>query len=36
VLAGELAAASGAHQTAFAEYEKVMRPFVKINQALGM
>jgi 2-polyprenyl-6-methoxyphenol hydroxylase-like FAD-dependent oxidoreductase len=36
VLAGELAAASGAHQTAFAEYETVMRPFVKINQALGI
>jgi 2-polyprenyl-6-methoxyphenol hydroxylase-like FAD-dependent oxidoreductase len=36
VLAGELAAASGAPETAFAEYEKVMRPFVKINQALGV
>jgi 2-polyprenyl-6-methoxyphenol hydroxylase-like FAD-dependent oxidoreductase len=36
VLAGELAAASGAHQTAFAEYESVMRPFVNANQALGI
>jgi 2-polyprenyl-6-methoxyphenol hydroxylase-like FAD-dependent oxidoreductase len=36
VQAGELAAASGAHQTAFAEYEKAMRPFVKINQTLGV
>jgi 2-polyprenyl-6-methoxyphenol hydroxylase-like FAD-dependent oxidoreductase len=36
VLAGELAAASGAYHTGFAEYESVMRPFVKINQALGI
>jgi 2-polyprenyl-6-methoxyphenol hydroxylase-like FAD-dependent oxidoreductase len=36
VLAGELAAASGAHQTAFAQYEKEMRPFVMLNQALGI
>jgi 2-polyprenyl-6-methoxyphenol hydroxylase-like FAD-dependent oxidoreductase len=36
VLAGELAAASGAPEMAFAEYEKAMRPFVKINRALGV
>jgi 2-polyprenyl-6-methoxyphenol hydroxylase-like FAD-dependent oxidoreductase len=36
VLAGELAAASGAHPRAFAEYENVMRPFVAANQALGL
>jgi 2-polyprenyl-6-methoxyphenol hydroxylase-like FAD-dependent oxidoreductase len=36
VLAGELAAASGAYQTAFDRYEKEMRPFVTHNQALGM
>jgi 2-polyprenyl-6-methoxyphenol hydroxylase-like FAD-dependent oxidoreductase len=36
VLAGELAAASGAHLPAFAEYESVMRPFVEANQALGL
>jgi 2-polyprenyl-6-methoxyphenol hydroxylase-like FAD-dependent oxidoreductase len=36
VLAGELAAASGAYQTAFQQYEKEMRPFVALNQALGM
>ena len=36
VLAGELAAASGAHLRAFAEYENVMRPFVEANQALGL
>jgi 2-polyprenyl-6-methoxyphenol hydroxylase-like FAD-dependent oxidoreductase len=35
-LAGELVAASGAPETAFAEYEKVIRPFVNINQVLGM
>src|SRR5215813_1024252 len=35
VLAGELAAASGAHPNAFAEFESVMRPFVEANQALG-
>jgi 2-polyprenyl-6-methoxyphenol hydroxylase-like FAD-dependent oxidoreductase len=35
VLAGELAAASGDHLRAFAEYESVMRPFVEANQALG-
>lgn len=36
VLAGELAAASGNHRKAFAEYEREMRPFVEANQALGM
>src|SRR5262245_380519 len=36
VLAGELAAASGDHVRAFAEFEKVMRPFVQANQALGL
>jgi len=36
VLAGELAAASDAYQTAFQQYEKEMRPFVAINQALGL
>ena len=36
VLAGELAAASGDHLRAFAEYESVMRPFVEANQALGL
>jgi 2-polyprenyl-6-methoxyphenol hydroxylase-like FAD-dependent oxidoreductase len=36
VLAGELAAASGDHSRAFAEYEGVMRPFVEANQALGL
>src|SRR5262249_21824881 len=36
VLAGELAAASGAHERAFAEFESVMRPFVEANQALGL
>jgi 2-polyprenyl-6-methoxyphenol hydroxylase-like FAD-dependent oxidoreductase len=36
VLAGELAAASGAYQIAFDRYEKEMRPFVMLNQALGI
>jgi 2-polyprenyl-6-methoxyphenol hydroxylase-like FAD-dependent oxidoreductase len=36
VLAGELAAASGTHSRAFAEFESVMRPFVAANQALGL
>src|SRR5215510_7776701 len=36
VLAGELAAASGAYQVAFRQYEKEMRPFVALNQALGL
>src|SRR6476620_11496289 len=35
VLAGELVAASGAYQAAFDHYEKEMRPFVALNQALG-
>jgi 2-polyprenyl-6-methoxyphenol hydroxylase-like FAD-dependent oxidoreductase len=36
MLAGELAAASGAHPRAFAEFENPMRPFVEANQALGL
>ena len=36
VLAGELTTASGAYQAAFDEYEKEMRPFVTLNQALGV
>jgi 2-polyprenyl-6-methoxyphenol hydroxylase-like FAD-dependent oxidoreductase len=36
VLAGELAAASGDHEAAFAEYDRVMRPFIAVNQALGI
>jgi 2-polyprenyl-6-methoxyphenol hydroxylase-like FAD-dependent oxidoreductase len=36
VLAGELAAANGNHQTAFANYESQMRWFVKANQRLGV
>jgi 2-polyprenyl-6-methoxyphenol hydroxylase-like FAD-dependent oxidoreductase len=36
VLAGALAAASGAHLRAFAEFESVLRPFVEANQALGL
>jgi len=36
VLAGELAAASGAYQTAFRQYETELRPFVDRNQALGL
>jgi 2-polyprenyl-6-methoxyphenol hydroxylase-like FAD-dependent oxidoreductase len=36
VLAGELAAASGAYQTAFDQYEREMRPFVALNQELGV
>jgi 2-polyprenyl-6-methoxyphenol hydroxylase-like FAD-dependent oxidoreductase len=36
VLAGELAAASGDQLRAFAEFERVMRPFVEANQALGL
>lgn len=35
VLADELAAAEGDHETAFAAYEKRMRPFVTINQTLA-
>ena len=33
VLAGELANAAGDHTTAFANYERVMRPFAERNQA---
>jgi 2-polyprenyl-6-methoxyphenol hydroxylase-like FAD-dependent oxidoreductase len=36
VLAGELAAASGDHRTAFAEYDRLLRPFVIANQRLGI
>ena len=36
VLAGELAAASGAHHIAFDQYEKELRPFVLRNQELGI
>jgi 2-polyprenyl-6-methoxyphenol hydroxylase-like FAD-dependent oxidoreductase len=36
VLAGELAAASDVRQTAFQRYETEMRPFVALNQALGI
>jgi len=36
VMAGELTTASGAYQAAFDEYEKEMRPFVTLNQALGI
>src|SRR5262244_2222503 len=36
VLAGELAAAGGDHEAAFAEYDRVMRPFIAVNQALGI
>src|SRR5262245_9269947 len=36
VLAGELAAAGGAWQTAFQQYEQEMRAFVGLNQALGV
>ena len=36
VLAGELAAASGAYQTAFQNYEREMRPFVALNQELAV
>ncbi|AYF77890.1 FAD-dependent oxidoreductase [Nocardia yunnanensis] len=35
VLAGELAAAHGDHEIAFAAYEQRMRPFVRENQKLG-
>ena len=35
VLAGELAAPSGAYQTAFRQYEEEMHPFVVVNQELG-
>ena len=36
ILAGELAAAKGIYQTAFDQYEKEMKPFVKLNQELGI
>ncbi len=36
VLAGELAAAPGDYPRAFAEFERVMRPFIEANQALGL
>ena len=36
VLAGELAAEPRAYQSAFQQYEKEMRPFVALNQALGL
>lgn len=36
VLAGEPAAASGAYQIALDRYEREIRPFVMINQALGI
>jgi 2-polyprenyl-6-methoxyphenol hydroxylase-like FAD-dependent oxidoreductase len=36
VLAGELAAASGAYRAAFDQYEKVLRPYVMLNQELGI
>jgi 2-polyprenyl-6-methoxyphenol hydroxylase-like FAD-dependent oxidoreductase len=36
VLAGELAAAGGDHEAAFAEYDRVMRPFIAVNQELGI
>lgn len=35
VLAGELAAANGDHQSGFDAYERQMRPFVQQNQKLG-
>lgn len=31
-----MAAAKNSYQDAFAQYEKQMRPFVKVNQALGL
>jgi 2-polyprenyl-6-methoxyphenol hydroxylase-like FAD-dependent oxidoreductase len=36
VLAGELAAAEGDYKTAFANYEREMREFIKKNQQLGL
>ena len=35
VLAGELAIAKGNYQTAFNQFEQVMRPYIKLNQELG-
>ncbi|QMT59641.1 MULTISPECIES: FAD-dependent monooxygenase [unclassified Legionella] len=36
VLAGELASANANHKIAFKEYEQQMRPFVRLNQELGI
>jgi 2-polyprenyl-6-methoxyphenol hydroxylase-like FAD-dependent oxidoreductase len=36
VLAGELAVADGDHRAAFAAYDRLMRPFVEVNQQLGI
>jgi 2-polyprenyl-6-methoxyphenol hydroxylase-like FAD-dependent oxidoreductase len=36
VLAGELAAAAGAYQAAFDQYEKELRSYVMLNQELGL
>ncbi|MET9495635.1 mycothiol conjugate amidase Mca [Streptomyces sp. NPDC006552] len=36
VLAARLAAADGDHSTAFAAYERAMRPYVEHNQAIGV
>lgn len=36
VLAGELALAKGNYQSAFDQFEKIMRPYIKINQELGI
>jgi 2-polyprenyl-6-methoxyphenol hydroxylase-like FAD-dependent oxidoreductase len=36
LLAGELAAASGDHGAALAEYDQLMRPFITANQQLGI
>ncbi len=35
LLARELAAADGDHQQGFASYERIMRPYVELNQQLG-
>ncbi len=36
ILAGELAKARGEHKKAFLQYEKILRPFVKANQDVGI
>lgn len=36
ILAGELAAAKGDYKSAFAQYENQLRPFIKLNQELGI
>jgi len=36
VLAGELALAKGDYQTAFNQFEQEMRPFINVNQELGV